>query len=149
MKLPVKGKRFGFHCLVAGAAISTLMVADDAAAANENSIAQFSACVDEAEVFVCSSKDLSNVVLQCTSGAEKFDDLDETDTGASGTFSCSDGSVPTSIWVKSGSQKSGDGAGFGGLFSPQACPTECPAADDSGSEDDGDDSSEPPADEVG
>ncbi|MGH8495294.1 MAG: hypothetical protein ACREVN_04105 [Gammaproteobacteria bacterium] len=134
--------------LAASATVSALMVAGVSAEPNQNSIAQYSACLDQTTVFVCSSKDLSNVVLQCASGAEKFDDLDSLGVGASATFSCSDGSVPTSVWVKSGSQQSGDGAGYGGIFSPQECPTECPAIGDSGSdeggEDGGDDLPEPP-----
>lgn len=68
------------------------------------------------EVFIESSKDLSNVVLEFADGTEyKFDGL----TGLTGTFSGvgeNEGKEIVGVWVKSGSNESGDGPGYGERF---------------------------------
>lgn len=67
-------------------------------------------------VYVESSKDLSNVVLQFSNGdTYKHDGL----SGHSGTFygtGSNEGEFITRIWVKSGSNASGDGPGYGERF---------------------------------
>lgn len=65
------------------------------------------------EIFVESSKDLSNVVVQTSSSVYKFDDLN---MGTSGTFQSPDRRTITSCWIKSGSNDSGDGPGYGERF---------------------------------
>lgn len=69
------------------------------------------------QVFVESSKDLSNVVLQYSNGSDqKFDSLN---VGKSHTFSGTGGNSGRRIyrvWVKSGSNSSGDGPGYGEKF---------------------------------
>jgi hypothetical protein len=113
-----------------------------AAAPNAHSVAQIEACEEDAStVRVCSSKDLSNIVLQCanaeTSYYIKFDDLDNPEnwpegqlTATQGSFTCPNGDSLLAVFVKSGSQKN-DGAilpglpGAGGaIWSPLACSTE-------------------------
>ncbi len=113
-----------------------------ASAPNARSVAQIEACEEDAStVRVCSSKELSNIVLQCgnaeTSYYIKFDDLDNPEnwpegqlTATQGSFTCPDGDTLLAVFVKSGSQKN-DGAilaglpGAGGaIWSPLACSTE-------------------------
>lgn len=69
------------------------------------------------EVFVESTKDLSNVVLQYSNGVhQKFDNL----SGHSGTFSgtlINTNQTIKHVWVKSGCNASGDGPGYGEKFS--------------------------------
>jgi len=64
-------------------------------------------------VYVTSTKDLSNVVLEFADGShQKFDSL----TSYSGTFSGTDGNAGKEIvgvWVKSGCYQSNDGPGYG------------------------------------
>lgn len=115
-----------------------------AAAPHDNSLAEIGVCEeDESTARVCSTKELSNIVLQCgdaeteTSYYIKFDDLDDSEnwpegqlTANQGSFSCPDGDSLMAVFVKSGSQKyegnSLDGlpAGSGAVFSPLACSTE-------------------------
>ncbi|MEQ8785823.1 MAG: pilus assembly protein TadG-related protein [Pirellulaceae bacterium] len=63
-----------------------------------------------------STKDLSNVVLRYTNGStQKFDGL----SGTSGTFAGTgyySGKTISRCWVKSGSNESGDGPGYGERF---------------------------------
>lgn len=65
------------------------------------------------QVYVTSSKDLSNVVLEFADGSQqKFDDL----SGYSGTFQGTGenaGKEVTTVWIKSGCNKSNDGPGYG------------------------------------
>lgn len=62
-------------------------------------------------VYVTSTKDLSNVVLQFSNGSTfKFDGL----SGRTGTFSKN--KAISKIWVKSGANTSGDGPGYGEGF---------------------------------
>lgn len=61
-------------------------------------------------VDVCSSKDLSNVVVETCGGAHyKFDGL----TGRTGKFTAPNGKNITRVWVKSGCYQSCDGPGYG------------------------------------
>jgi hypothetical protein len=63
---------------------------------------------------VVSTKDLSNVVLQYSDGSTyKYDELNQ---GTSGTFNSTTGSLITKCWIKSGTNDSGDGPGYGELF---------------------------------
>src|SRR5687768_10076574 len=68
---------------------------------------------DNKSVSIASCKDLSNVVLQFADGSEyKFDGL----SGTSGVFSGTGentGKEITAVWVKAGSNHSGDGSGYG------------------------------------
>ena len=68
---------------------------------------------DTNSVYVTSSKDLSNVVLLFSDGAtQKFDDL----SGYTGTFQGTgehEGKEMKGVWIKSGSNSSGDGPGYG------------------------------------
>lgn len=65
------------------------------------------------QVYVTSSKDLSNVVLEFADGSrQKFDDL----SGYSGTFQGTGehaGKEVTAVWIKSGCNSSGEGPGYG------------------------------------
>ena len=67
-------------------------------------------------IYVESTKDLSNVVLKFSNGyTQKFDGL----TGTTGTFSGTSwlsGKTIVTCWVKSGSNSSGDGPGYGERF---------------------------------
>ncbi|TWT32918.1 VWA domain-containing protein [Blastopirellula retiformator] len=65
------------------------------------------------EIYVESSKDLSNVVVQFSNGSKyKFDNLNQ---GRTGTFSYYN-RVITRCWVKSGCNDSGEGRGYGERF---------------------------------
>jgi len=137
-------------------------------APSSKSEATIDACLENTTTaFVCSSKELSNVVLQCDDGEGsqfwvKADDLDEAglDNPFQASFVCEltdeEGTVlatgtVVNVFVKSGSKKAGPGeapgAPFGGIgeafFGPALCsdaPAECPdTGDDGGTED-------PPAD---
>lgn len=76
-------------------------------------------------VFVQSSKDLSNVVLEfCDGVTYKFDGL----TAKTGTFQGIGGNANKKImtvWVKSGSNASGDGPGYGERFDNPTAGTDC------------------------
>ncbi|WP_339910241.1 VWA domain-containing protein [Symmachiella dynata] len=64
------------------------------------------------KIFVESTKDLSNVVVEYTNGNKyKYDNLN---VGQSHTFNCS--SNLKRCWVKSGSNASGEGSGYGERF---------------------------------
>jgi hypothetical protein len=115
-----------------------------AAAPNAKSLAQIEACEEDASTArVCTSKELSNVVLQCgdaemeTSYYVKFDDLDDPEnwpegqlTANQGSFTCPDGDSLLAVFVKSGSQKydgeslAGLPGGGGAVWSPLACSAE-------------------------
>jgi hypothetical protein len=118
----------------------------------ENSISDIEACLDDdSTVKVCSSKELSNVIVQCTDGESsyyiKYDDLEDLVDPYVGFFACP-GATVESVYVKSGSGKFGDGtdglsAGTGVRWEPSECPVECPPT----GEDDGEDpGTEPPPD---
>lgn len=67
----------------------------------------------DTSVAVASTKEISNVVLEDCSGVHyKYDDLD----GLVGTFEHPSGEAITTVWVKSGSNNSGDGPGYGEKF---------------------------------
>ncbi len=64
------------------------------------------------QVYVESSKDLSNVVVRYTNGyTYKYDNLS---CGQTGTFG--NGNTIAEVWVKSGTNASGDGPGYGENF---------------------------------
>ncbi|MGD8977952.1 MAG: hypothetical protein PVG91_10130 [Gammaproteobacteria bacterium] len=119
---------------------------------NENSIADIEACLDgDSTVKVCSSKELSNVIVQCTDGESsyyvKYDDLEDLVDPYVGFFTCP-GATVEAVYVKSGSGKLEDGvdglnAGTGALWEPSECPVECPPV---GEDDDEDPDTEPPPD---
>jgi hypothetical protein len=102
------------------------------AAPNAASVAQVAACAEtDTSAFVCSSKGLSNVILQCSdaesSHFEKFDDLDDDGDVYQGSFACESGSLDA-VFIKSGSFRSAGGpAGAGEMISGlEACPADCP-----------------------
>ena len=68
------------------------------------------------EIYVESTKDLSNVVLAFTDGAtQKFEGI----SGLTGTFEGTGGNAGKTVahcWIKSGSNESGDGPGYGEYF---------------------------------
>jgi hypothetical protein len=108
------------------------------AAPNAASVAQVAACAEtEATAYVCSSKGLSNVILQCSDGEsshfEKFDDLSEDGDIYQGSYTCESGSLEA-VFIKSGSFRNAGGpAGAGEMISGlAACPADCPkvAADE-------------------
>ena len=102
---------------------------------NAKSVADVAACLeDESTVRACSSKELSNVVVQCTDGESsyyiKYDDLEDLVDPYVGFFSCPEATVEA-VYVKSGSDKSGgkaDGlpAGSGTLWVSAECPVDVP-----------------------
>jgi hypothetical protein len=129
-------------CLVGAIGAVFMLPAIAAAGPNARSVAQIEACEEDASTArVCSSKELSNIVLQCgnaeTSYYIKFDDLDNPEnwpegqlTATQGSFTCPDGDSLLAVFVKSGSQKNDGqtlaglpGAG-GAIWSPLACTTE-------------------------
>lgn len=93
-----------------------------AADPNAKSVADIQACqpAGSETAQVCSTKELSNVVVQCAVGEGgsffvKYDDLDALETPEGdgfaltspfqGDFSCPEGSTLVAVFVKSGSQK--------------------------------------------
>jgi hypothetical protein len=96
---------------------------------------------DCTEIDVDSCKDLSNVVLEFADGTQqRFEGLG----GTAGTFAGTGenaGKEITTAWIKSGSNDSGDGAGFGERFdAPEgACGDDADDGDDGDDHDDGDD----------
>ena len=94
------------------------------------SVAVIAACaVDASTARVCSSKELSNVILRCRAADggtffHKFDDLDEVllENPHDANFSCPDGATLVAVFAKSGSAKydgpevSGLPSGAGGVF---------------------------------
>lgn len=115
-----------------------------ALAGPEHSIAEWSAClIDSDTTHVCSSKELSNIVVQCTNGEEgtyfyKYDDLDDVENWPegqtspyAGDFTCPEGGDLVAVFIKSGREKStleGLPPGSGAIWSPEACSVEtvCP-----------------------
>ena len=102
----------------------TLVLPSIAAAdPNEKSVAEIQACqpAGSQTAQVCSTKELSNVVVRCNVGEGassfvKYDDLDALQTPHQGVdfalaspyqgdFSCPEGSTLVAVFVKSGSQK--------------------------------------------
>ena len=68
------------------------------------------------DVFVSSSKDLSNIVMQFADGTtEKIEDLELPSSAFRGTGDNADKYI-TKVWVKSGTNDSGDGPGYGEPF---------------------------------
>jgi hypothetical protein len=147
-----------------GAALAGLILAVPATATSEpnvNSVADFAVCLeDSASTRVCSSKELSNVVVQCDNGDEtsyffKHDDLDDPEaesaafleTAYEGVFACPEGESILAVFVKSGSAKyvgdpvEGLPSGSGAVWSPLDCPVECPLPSD---DDEAEDSEEIP-----
>lgn len=144
-----------FRIATVGSALLLSMQA--AAGPNGNSVADVNACLEDADTArVCSSKELSNVVLQCgdeSTSFIKFDDLDDTETPYQGLlspyegfFSCPEGDI-VAVFIKSGSGKyqgpliADLPPGSGALWSPLACDAEeftCPTPSDDGSSDEGD-----------
>ena len=69
-------------------------------------------------VTAASAKALSNVVLKFTDGTQqKFDGLSQAEQTFSGTGENA-GKTLAGVWIKSGSNASGDGPGFGDYFAP-------------------------------
>ena len=129
-----------------------VLSATASAAPNQKSVADVVACLeDESTVRACSSKELSNVVVQCTDGESsyyiKYDDLEDLVDPYIGFFSCPGGTIEA-VFVKSGSDKiksEADGlpSGSGTLWNPSECPVDCPATGEEEGEDPG---TEPPPD---
>ncbi|MEZ6050230.1 MAG: hypothetical protein R3C02_02415 [Planctomycetaceae bacterium] len=73
-------------------------------------------------VYVESTKDLSNVVLEFEDGTHyKFDNLNQGKTGTFEGIGANTGKVIAGVWVKSGCNSSGDGPGYGERFdSPES-----------------------------
>lgn len=68
-------------------------------------------------IYTVSSKDLSNVVLEFSDGSrQKFDNLNQGQTGEFAGTGWYEGKRITKCWIKSGSNDSGDGPGYGELF---------------------------------
>lgn len=68
-------------------------------------------------VYVVSTKDLSNVVLEFTDGTHyKFDNLSQGKTGTFAGTGSNTGKQIAGVWVKSGCNASGDGPGYGERF---------------------------------
>jgi hypothetical protein len=127
-----------------------------AGAANADSTAETGACLEEAgTVRACSSKELSNVVVQCgdESGTffVKYDELDDGSfegltSPYEGSFACPEGEV-IAVFIKSGRDKyngpviEGLPPGSGAQWSPLACGAEeagCASdGDEGGSTDEG------------
>jgi hypothetical protein len=105
--------------------IGLMLVLPSIAAAdpNQKSVAEVQACrpAGSQAAQVCSSKELSNVVVQCATDEGgsffvKYDDLDAVETPDpdagftlaspfQGDFSCPEGSTLVAVFVKSGSEK--------------------------------------------
>ncbi len=131
-----------------------------AAGPNGNSYADIFICRDDSMTArVCSSKELSNVVLQCTGDPafHKVDDLDDTEnpfpglvSPYEGLFTCPDGDI-VAVFVKSGSKRfSGDleglPSGSGATFDPEECPVVCSEPSEEDEEEVGD--GEVPTEEI-
>jgi len=134
---------------LAAAAGATLLALTSAAMAASGA-AETGACLEDAStVRACSTKELSNVVVQCgdESGSFflKYDDLDlGTFEGLTspneGSFACPEGEV-IAVFIKSGRNKydgpaiEGLPSGSGASWSPLTCGTEeagCPSDGDEG-----------------
>lgn len=131
-----------------------------AGTATADGASETGACLEDgATVRACSTKDLSNVVVQC-SGASgtyfvKFDELDDGTfeglvTPSEGVFSCPEGEV-VAVFIKSG-RNAYDGPSIDGLprgsgaaWYPEACSvaeSTCESEDDEGGDDENGDTSE-------
>lgn len=125
------------------------------------STAETDACLEESgAVRACSTKELSNVVVQCSEGLGsyfvKYDELDDgTYEGLidpySGSFTCPSGKV-LAVFIKSGNNRyseetiEGLPPGSGAQWMPLACsedPADC-GSSDVGGDDGGDESADPP-----
>lgn len=68
-------------------------------------------------IYTVSSKDLSNVVLEFYDGQrQKFDNLNQGQSGEFAGTGSNYGKRITKCWIKSGSNASGDGSGYGECF---------------------------------
>jgi hypothetical protein len=139
-------------------ALGSLLLATSASAnePNPKSVAEVQACLeDSSTALVCSSKELSNVTLQCQTEEGSFfykiDDLEEVliEDLYSASFECPNGASVIAVFVKSGSARSGVAPGAGdAVFGPSACPVECPAPVDGDEGDGGDGENETPDEET-
>ena len=69
------------------------------------------------EIYVESTKDLSNVVLEFTDGTtQKHDELEGSQSGTFAGTGEHAGKTVAQCWIKSGSNESGDGPGYGEFF---------------------------------
>jgi Flp pilus assembly protein TadG len=72
---------------------------------------------DQTSVSIESTKDLSNVVLEYADGShQKFDGLNQGQTGTFQGTGANSGKLITGLWVKAGCNQSGDGPGYGERF---------------------------------
>lgn len=89
----------------------SLLLASPALAKNPNSVAnvdvEFTSCT---EIQITSSKDISNIVYEIDGVHVKIEDIDTE------TFTLPNAGDVTTVWVKSGNNKSGDGPGYGERF---------------------------------
>ena len=131
-----------------GAALIAAICGMPPAGASEGDTAQTGACLEDAStVRACSTKELSNVVVQCSSESGsyfvKYDELDDgtfegLTSAYEGTFVCPEGEV-VAVFIKSG-RNTYDGPsieglprGSGAAWSPLAC-----GAEEAGCSSDGD-----------
>jgi hypothetical protein len=136
-----------------GAIVIASACALPVAHAEPGATAQTGSCLeDAATVRACSDKELSNVVVQCSSESGsyfvKYDDLDDgTYAGLTspyeGSFACPEGEV-IAVFIKSG-RNAYDGlaieglpAGSGAAWSPLACAVEAAECGSDGEEGGGD-----------
>lgn len=81
------------------------------------SVGKIRVSFDCGEITVVSCKDLSNVVLELADGTrERFEGL----KGQHDVFSAKSGAEIVGVWVKAGSNHSGDGPGYGERFDAPA-----------------------------
>lgn len=89
----------------------TLLLASSALSKNPNSVAnvdvEFTSCT---ELQINSSKEISNIVYEIDGVEVKIEDI------GSHSYTFPDGADITTVWVKSGNNKSGDGPGYGERF---------------------------------
>ncbi|MCI0433840.1 MAG: hypothetical protein L0271_09320 [Gemmatimonadetes bacterium] len=137
---------------IAAVASALMLALPGAATADSNAVT--GACLeDEATVRACSSKELSNVVVQCSSeSGSYFVKIDELDDGTyeglispnEGLFSCPEGEV-LAVFIKSGvnfyegAEIAGLPPGSGALWSPFSCDVEDAGCSSEGGEDGGGD----------
>jgi hypothetical protein len=137
------------------AALGALVLGLPGAALADATSAETGACLEDAStVRACSTKELSNVVVQCGDESGSFFlKYDELDQGAfegltspfEGSFACPEGEV-IAVFIKSGRNKydgpalDGLPSGSGASWSPSACGAEeagCPSDGDEGGGDEG------------
>jgi hypothetical protein len=157
---PSRSPLYSPRLRIAAVASALVLTLPGAASADSNSVT--GAClVDDTTVRACSTKDLSNVVLQCSgeSGSYfiKYDELDDgtfpgLTSPSEGEFSCPEGSV-IAVFIKSGANHydgpaiEGLPRGSGASWSPLACGSEgagCESEEGGGDEGGGDAGSDPP-----